>query len=166
MVSIHEVRYKTANITSNNLVVCKSFVLWSCRMGKKATLGTHSWKWGLVCLGLFIFGCELSLAHAGLKTCTVAEDDLELTITLPPRPECWDYSCVLPHQFIWRQGSSLGFPVCTCQAVTLATEPNPQPAFCFHPALLHPTQWPSHSDTNGHAGFDEALASYSCSSSC
>lgn len=65
---------------------------------------------------LFIFDCELvaRIPHAGLKTCTVAEDDLELGIILPLCPEGWDYSCVPPHQFIWHEGSSLGFPVCTC----------------------------------------------------
>lgn len=93
-------------------------------MGKKATLGTHSWKWGLVCLGLFIFGCELSLAHAGLKTCTVAEDDLELTIILPPPSRMLGLQLCTSTPVYMALGLKPGVS-CVYLLVTLATEPNP-----------------------------------------
>lgn len=104
MVSIHEVRWKTANVTRNNLVVCESFVLCDPVGWERRPL------WGLLvgsgdlCVWvLFIFGCEIGshVANASLKTCGVAEDDLKLLIILLPHPECWDYSYVPPHQFIW-----------------------------------------------------------------
>lgn len=115
-------------------------------MGKKGTLGTR-WKWGLVCLGLFIFGCELSLAHAGLKTCTVAEDDLELTIILPPVQNVGITAVYLHTSLFGVRAQAWGF-LCVPARQSLC-QLNQIPS----PALLHPTQWPSHSDTNGHAGF-------------